>query len=87
MQIAQKLYEAGHITYMRTDQTTMSEEAVLQAKKTVEARWGKQFLGELKTQVKVQAKKKDASASGQPAAQEAHEAIRPTHFENSQLPE
>jgi DNA topoisomerase-1 len=69
---------------MRTDQTTMSEEAVLQAKKTVEARWGKQYLGELKTQVK--AKKKDTSASGQPAAQEAHEAIRPTHFENSQLP-
>jgi DNA topoisomerase-1 len=84
MRIAQKLYEAGHITYMRTDQTSMSEEAVLQAKKTVEARWGKQYLGELKTQVK--AKKKDASASGQPAAQEAHEAIRPTHFENSQLP-
>lgn len=87
MQIAQKLYEAGHITYMRTDQTTMSEEAVLQAKKTVEARWGKQYLGDLKSQVKVQAKKKDASASGQPAAQEAHEAIRPTHFENSHLPE
>lgn len=86
MQIAQKLYEAGHITYMRTDQTSMSEEAVLQAKKTVEARWGKQYLGELKVPVKVQAKK----ATGQPAApaaQEAHEAIRPTHFENSQLPE
>jgi len=89
MRVAQKLYEAGHITYMRTDQTTMSEEAVLQAKKTIEARWGKQYLGELKdkSQVKVHAKKKDASATGQPAAQEAHEAIRPTHFENSQLPE
>jgi len=98
MQIAQKLYEAGHITYMRTDQTIMSEEAVLQAKKTVEARWGKQYLGELKTQVKVQAKKGAAAisgaisgaisaATGQPQAQEAHEAIRPTHFENSQLPE
>ena len=40
MQIAQKLYEAGHITYMRTDQTTMSEEAVEQAKKIVEGKWG-----------------------------------------------
>jgi DNA topoisomerase-1 len=87
MQVAQKLYEAGHITYMRTDQTNMSEEAVLQGKKTIEARWGKQYMGDLKVQAKVQAKKASASASGQPAAQEAHEAIRPTHFENSQLPE
>jgi len=79
MRIAQELYEAGHITYMRTDQTTMSDEAVLQAKKTVEARWGKQYLGELK--VKTTQKKPG------PVAQEAHEAIRPTHFECSQLPE
>jgi DNA topoisomerase-1 len=84
MQIAQKLYEAGHITYMRTDQTNMSEEAILQAKKTIESRWGKQYLGELKPQIKVQ--NKSAKATGQPQAQEAHEAIRPTHFENSQLP-
>jgi DNA topoisomerase I len=76
MQIAQRLYEAGHITYMRTDQTIMSEEAVLQAKKTIEARWGRQYLGEIK--------KKEKKNQ---AAQEAHEAIRPTHFENSQLPE
>jgi DNA topoisomerase-1 len=86
MQIAQKLYEAGHITYMRTDQTNLGEEAVQLAKRTVEARWGKQYMGELK--VKEQKKLKNtASASGQPAAQEAHEAIRPTHFENSQLPD
>jgi DNA topoisomerase-1 len=85
MQIAQKLYEAGHITYMRTDQTNLGEEAVQLAKRTVEARWGKQYMGELK--VKEQKKTKATSASGQPAAQEAHEAIRPTHFENSQLPE
>lgn len=84
MQIAQKLYEAGHITYMRTDQTNMSEEAILQAKKTIESRWGKQYLGELKAPIKIQ--NKSAKATGQPQAQEAHEAIRPTHFENSQLP-
>lgn len=79
MQIAQHLYEAGHITYMRTDQTTMSEEAILQAKKTVEARWGKQYLGELKL-----SNKKDKKVI---PVQEAHEAIRPTHFEVSQLPD
>ena len=85
MQIAQKLYEAGHITYMRTDQTNMSEEAILQAKKTIESRWGKQYLGELKPQIKVNQAGQN-KATGQPQAQEAHEAIRPTHFENSQLP-
>ena len=88
MQIAQKLYEAGHITYMRTDQTTMSDEAIQLAKRTVEARWGKQYMGELKAKVQGHQQTK-AAANGNtiPAAQEAHEAIRPTHFENSQLPE
>jgi len=86
MQIAQKLYEAGHITYMRTDQTIMSDEAIQLAKRTVEARWGKQYMGELKAKVQVCQKAK-AAANATPAAQEAHEAIRPTHFENSQLPE
>jgi DNA topoisomerase-1 len=84
MQIAQKLYEAGHITYMRTDQTNLGEEATLQAKKTVEARWGKQYMGELKAKVPSKAKSQ-GSGTGTPAAQEAHEAIRPTHFELSQL--
>jgi len=79
MQIAQKLYEAGHITYMRTDQTTMSEEAVEQAKKVIESKWGKPYVA-----VAPGKPKKDASSPV--AVQEAHEAIRPTHFENSQLP-
>ena len=84
MQIAQKLYEAGHITYMRTDQTTLGEEASLQAKKTVEARWGKLYMGDI-TKPKVPVKAKNTTTV--PVAQEAHEAIRPTHFENSQLSE
>lgn len=84
MQIAQKLYEAGHITYMRTDQTTMSEEAIQQAKKTVESRWGKLFVGDLKPKVAGDTK---AKANAVATAQEAHEAIRPTHFEMSQLPD
>ena len=80
MMIAQKLYEAGHITYMRTDITTMSDEAVTEAKKVVESKWGKQYVAPLITK---KSKKDDKNVQ----AQEAHEAIRPTHFENSQLPE
>lgn len=81
MQIAQKLYEAGHITYMRTDQATMSEEAVEQAKKVIESKWGKPYLAV------VTGKPKKDTSSAPVAVQEAHEAIRPTHFEMSQLSE
>jgi DNA topoisomerase-1 len=82
MQIAQKLYEAGHITYMRTDQTTMSKEAVEDARKVVESKWGKSYLGaSTSASVNTKAKKTDVQA------QEAHEAIRPTHFEYSKLPD
>jgi DNA topoisomerase-1 len=78
MQIAQKLYEAGHITYMRTDQVTMSEEAVEQAKKIVEAKWGKQYIA---------SSTQNAKKGKVEGAQEAHEAIRPTHFERGILPQ
>lgn len=82
MQIAQKLYESGHITYMRTDQTTISEEAVLDARKVIESKWGKLYLGP-------DTPKKKAAGGNQGAvqAQEAHEAIRPTHFDLMKLPE
>ena len=79
MQIAQKLYEAGHITYMRTDQTTMSEEAVEQGTKVIESKWGKSYVT---TRL---SKEKEKGKAAPVAIQEAHEAIRPTHFENSQL--
>jgi len=80
MQIAQKLYEAGHITYMRTDQTTMSEEAQEQATKVIGALFGSEYIG---------GKKATKAKGGKDAthAQEAHEAIRPTHFEYSKLPD
>jgi len=90
MQIAQKLYEAGHITYMRTDQETMSEEAVENAKKVILAKWGATYVKADIPPVAATEKTKKASAATAaelPKAQEAHEAIRPTHFENSQLPE
>jgi DNA topoisomerase-1 len=69
MQVAQKLYEAGHISYMRTDSTTLSKQAVASIAAIVEKKYGKEYL-EVRT-YKTKAKN----------AQEAHEAIRPTHVE------
>lgn len=70
MQIAQKLYEAGHITYMRTDSTNLSVVAQGQILSFVKKKYGEKYVeGRVyKTKSK--------------NAQEAHEAIRPTHIEN-----
>ncbi len=70
MTLAQRLYESGHITYMRTDSTVLSGQAI----KAAEAYIKKEF-GDKYHKVR-QFKTKDSSA------QEAHEAIRPTSFEN-----
>ncbi len=68
MRIAQRLYEAGHITYMRTDSTQLSDAAVEAAREAVESRFGPEYLSpKPRTKGKV--------AKG---AQEAHEAIRPS---------
>lgn len=68
MMVAQKLYEAGKISYMRTDSVNLSDEAVNGAVRQIQSAYGKEF---------VQTRKfKNKSAS----AQEAHEAIRPTDF-------
>jgi DNA topoisomerase I len=66
MSLAQKLYEAGHITYMRTDSLTLSEQARGQIKDWVEGELGKNYYQSRHYKTK--------SA----LAQEAHEAIRPT---------
>jgi DNA topoisomerase-1 len=68
MLIAQKLYEAGKITYMRTDSVNLSELALNEAKKQIEKEFGEKYSN------LTQYKTKTASA------QEAHEAIRPTDF-------
>lgn len=69
MGIAQKLYEAGLITYMRTDSITLSKQALGQIYSLVESTYGKEYLSPRT----FTAKSKNA--------QEAHEAIRPTHIE------
>jgi DNA topoisomerase-1 len=68
MTLAQRLYEAGHITYMRTDSTNLSGLAISAAGNYIEKEFGKEY-----HQVR-QYKTKNQSA------QEAHEAIRPTDF-------
>ncbi|AKH33152.1 DNA topoisomerase 1 [candidate division SR1 bacterium Aalborg_AAW-1] len=68
MRVAQKLYEAGAITYMRTDSVAMSGTAIAGATKEIEARFGKESV-----QVRKWTNKKSS-------AQEAHECIRPTDF-------
>lgn len=68
MGIAQKLYEAGLITYMRTDSTNLSANAQGQIKQVVEKKFGAKYL-----QPRTYSKKSKN-------AQEAHEAIRPTDF-------
>ncbi|MEM6555072.1 MAG: type I DNA topoisomerase [Pseudomonadota bacterium] len=70
MQAAQKLYEDGRITYMRTDGVNMAEEAYHNAREHVKENYGAQYLPE----------KPRRYTSKQKNAQEAHEAIRPTVF-------
>lgn len=67
MQIAQKLYEEGFITYMRTDSVHLSSEAISAARRAISARYGDQFLSAKARQYTTKSKN----------AQEAHEAIRP----------
>jgi len=75
MDVAQKLYEAGLITYMRTDSTNLSEDALKGAEKYIKENYGKEY-----------ADKKTYTTKGK-GAQEAHEAIRPTHLETSEAPD
>ncbi len=70
MMLAQRLYEAGHITYMRTDSTNLSKEAVEACRGLISANYGERYLPEAPN-----------SYSSKEGAQEAHEAIRPSSVE------
>jgi DNA topoisomerase-1 len=70
MMLAQRLYEAGHITYMRTDSTNLSTEAVEACRGLIGANHGARYLPEA-----------PISYSSKAGAQEAHEAIRPSSVE------
>lgn len=85
MKIAQALYEAGHITYMRTDFAILSEEAIQEAQAWVLQAHGEKYVEKPKPKPKAKADKAKAD-NATPQAQEAHEAIRPTHFEVVDLP-
>lgn len=73
MTVAQKLYEAGHITYMRTDSVNLSDTALTASKTTIVKMYGPDFSNP---------KKYTTKSKG---AQEAHEAIRPTYFDKQSI--
>ena len=70
MMMAQRLYEAGYITYMRTDSTNLSADAVSGCRAYIEESFGSEYLP-----------KEPISYSSKQGAQEAHEAIRPSNVE------
>ncbi|HDQ99379.1 MAG TPA: type I DNA topoisomerase [candidate division WOR-3 bacterium] len=73
MALAQRLYEAGHITYMRTDSLTMADSALAQAAEVIAAEFGPDHA------------RRRRYATKSKRAQEAHEAIRPTDFRKDKV--
>lgn len=73
MMVAQKLYESGNITYMRTDSVNLSSLAINTSKETVQSLMGKEY---------VKARQFSTKSKG---AQEAHEAIRPTYMNKQSI--
>jgi DNA topoisomerase I len=70
MEVAQKLFEGGHITYMRTDSQNLSATAIAEAKIQIENQYGANYFEERQFKSKA-------------GSQEAHEAIRPTDWTNN----
>ena len=75
MMVAQRLYEAGHITYMRTDSLNLSAMAISAIKEKIRTDMGERY---------IKVRNYHTTSKG---AQEAHEAIRPTYFDHATLDE
>ena len=73
MSAAQRLYESGHITYMRTDSVNLSDDALNNAAKVISSLYGENY------------HKRKRFSNKNKSAQEAHEAIRPTNFQNKSV--
>lgn len=73
MQVAQKLYEDGLITYMRTDAVNLSQEAIAACREAIVKYFGEAYLPKTAKEYKTKSKN----------AQEAHEAIRPAHISDT----
>ena len=82
MMIAQRLYEAGHITYMRTDNPVLGMDCLAECREFVEGKYGETYLNA----GGVGKKKKKAKAEKEAVVQGAHEAIHPTHMDLVSLP-
>lgn len=94
MEICQRLYEAGLITYMRTDSTTYSKEFIETSKDKIQNAYGEEYihkdidlLSERKCTSPKKNSKKKSTKKDESTAQEAHEAIRPTDIEREDINE
>ncbi|MEX2530610.1 MAG: DNA topoisomerase [Gemmatimonadota bacterium] len=81
--LASMLYEAGHITYIRTDSARLAQSAVQAARREVESAWGTDHLGAVTSS---SGSSGGGAGGGGGPVQDAHEAIRPTRFEDEDVP-
>jgi DNA topoisomerase-1 len=89
MMIAQQLYEAGHITYMRTDNPVLGADCLAECREFVEGKYGDTYLGSSTggpAGAGGKKPKKKAKAEKEAVVQGAHEAIHPTHMDLVSLP-
>ena len=86
MMIAQQLYEAGHITYMRTDNPVLGPDCLNECRDFVEGKYGETYLGAGSDGGAKKKGKKKAKAEKEAVVQGAHEAIHPTHMDLTSLP-